>query len=265
MTALPFWIFIGSSVVIIGGLITAVATFKNTSKQEKEKIEAAIQRAKYEQESREKSDHIAALNEQIAKDQIGLRIKADEQLELQIELRKKSDEIAELNRKIAAKGDEIVNLNRDIAASITGGDSYCYVLSSQPDIKTNASMLMLQHEGKYPLYDVSIRIDDVEKVIDYLQNDWERDSLNLGSFAMQNKMATQASKVLQLGNIGVNQMIMNLGELRLPDTDKKGFNIYITSRNGNTIQYIRFRRVSGTWRRASQLIVNGKMLREKKS
>ena len=103
----------------------------------------------------------------LANSQIELRKKADDQTESQQLLRKKSDEIALLNREIAnnqrklsEKSDDISNLNKTIAATVTGGESFCFL---SPDLafgKINTIDFYLMTHGKYPLYDVFIRIWD---------------------------------------------------------------------------------------------------------
>jgi hypothetical protein len=44
----------------------------------------------------------------------------------------RSEEIARLNRELAAKSDEIATLTKENLATITGGDSFCYVSLASP-------------------------------------------------------------------------------------------------------------------------------------
>lgn len=240
MTTPAFWILIGGCIAVVGALIAAVGTFWNTNKQEKDKTQAAIQRANYEQESREKSDRIAELNEKIAADQRGLRIKADEQLQLQIELREKSDAIAELNRQLAAKSDEIASLNRSIAASITGGDSYCYMLFTI--VGPNSAQLAVIHQGNYPLYDVSFRIVDLDIFERVLK----------ANPVLTFDSTKSAEVVVPIGNLSPGQA-RALPHVISFDTDKPRYNIFISARNGMFTQLLRLRKVSGQWRFALQV------------
>ena len=64
---------------------------------------------------------------------------------------------------------EINKLNKKMSSDLTGGDGYCYFLPSRPGKKSNIVDLMLINEGDYPLYDIYVKIDDVEKLIDIVQ------------------------------------------------------------------------------------------------
>ena len=65
------------------------------------------------------------------------------------ELQKKTQEVAELTRKAAD--------------SITGGDSFCYVILGFLDRTKGIATIHLASKGKYPLYDVSVQIADLQK------------------------------------------------------------------------------------------------------
>src|SRR5262245_49338891 len=67
---------------------------------------------------------------------------------------------AQFESELRAKSDEIAELNRTIAKSITGGDSYCYLRLA--NLHSQGALLNLIHQGKYPLYDISIRIVDLQ-------------------------------------------------------------------------------------------------------
>jgi hypothetical protein len=54
--------------------------------------------------------------------------------------------------------------NDEIAAMVTGGDSFCYVSLAIGDGTTDSPDVVIEHEGKYPLYDVSIQMVDLEKL-----------------------------------------------------------------------------------------------------
>ena len=60
---------------------------------------------------------------------------------------------AQFERELRAKSDEIAELNRTIVASVTGGNSFCYLAFALGDGTTNSFPLMLVHEGDYPIYD----------------------------------------------------------------------------------------------------------------
>lgn len=250
-------VFIGVVFSIVGVLLGGVGAFRATRQQAQEQAEL-----------KNKSDEIAALYQKIAESQIELRAKADIQTEAQGQLRQKSEEISALNKEIAntqidlrRRSDEIAELNKTISATVTGGDSYCYFLVGHPSNKTNSVDLMLMTEGKYPLYDVSIKIDDVEKLLNIVMTQTENGNRPFQSMTEANTFMLQASRVIKVGNIGPSQA-MELGSLQLPDTDKQSFNISILARNGYVFQIVRFRRVKGEWKRAIQVHHNGKNVHE---
>lgn len=141
------------------------------------------------------------------------------------ELRKKSDEIAELNRRTAA--------------SVTGGDSWCYLaLDGQLD-DGNSGTLVLVHQGEYPLYDVSIRIVDLDK--------FEQIKGNLSLQAL-----AHSDTILNPGNLSPNQASM-LGAWEIPEKGLR-WNIFFAARNGFFTQRLRLLRVSGHWASATTVI-----------
>ncbi len=83
---------------------------------------------------------------------------------------KYQEERVEYERQLRAKSDEVAELNRTSAATVTGGDSFCYLAFSLGDGATNKPPLVLVHQGEYPLYDLGIRIVDLEKY-DLLKGD----------------------------------------------------------------------------------------------
>ncbi len=156
---------------------------------------------------------------------------------------------------------EITELNKKIAATLTGGDNYCYFLLLGPGEKSNIADLMLINEGEYPVYDVSIKIDDVEKLLSIIKDQQKKGNLPYDSRTRWNTMLFEVSKILRVGNIGPKQAV-ELGGLHLPNTDKKSYNIYITARNGSVMQAVRFRRVDGKWKTAMQVTRGSKVLEE---
>ncbi len=167
---------------------------------------------------------------------------------------------AEFEKDLRQKSEEIAELNKQIAANVTGGDSYCYLFVSQPGEKSNSSGLILMNEGKYPVYDISVKIDDVEHLVEIAKNEL-MNSEEATSWTQTTALLSRASKVFRPGNLGPNQAT-ELGELQLPTGDKQSYNIYIIARNSYVVQTIRFRRINGTWKRAEKIQVNGKVLRE---
>ncbi|MFA5180649.1 MAG: hypothetical protein WC405_04965 [Syntrophales bacterium] len=251
-------VFIGVTVSIIGAFLGGVGALLYTRQQTKGQMEL-----------RQKSEEIATLYNKIAESQLDLREKAENQAEVQRQLRQKSEEIAELNKDIAAaqrdlrkKSEEIAELNKDIAATVTGGDSYCHIDIYRPGKLSNIVDLMLMHEGKYPSYDVTIKIDDVEKMLNMFKSEERKGNIPYSSMTEAFTMMAQSSKIIRVGNIGPNQG-MQLDGLILPDTDRQSYNISITARNGIVSQIVRFRRVKGEWKIAHQINIPSKGVLER--
>ena len=105
------------------------------------------------------------------------------------------------------KNEEIVELNRKISHSITGGDSYCYFLIGRPGKNLNIADLMLRKKGEYPVYDISVRIDDVEKMLALGKEKQESGELPYDSMTGYYAAFSEASKVFRIGNIGPNHIL----------------------------------------------------------
>jgi hypothetical protein len=239
-------------VILIGAIVAALGAWWASNKQERDNAQAANARAEFERELRaksdeqaesqrqlrKKSDEIASLYQTLAESQRELREKADIQVEAQQELAKKSDEIADLNRQIAdaqrdlrSKSDEIAELNRQISHSLTGGDSYCYIRFMLGD--TDSARMMLLHQGKYPLYDVSLRM-------------WDPNDYGPGSEKLSFEELTKKDLIVNLGNLSPNQATL-LGKVQLPQTGIKDFALSFGSRNGFVEEVIKLRRINGQW------------------
>ena len=82
-------------------------------------------------------------------------------------LREKSEEIAALAKQNATLAQENAAVNKELVSLLTGGDSYCYLLpgfnvAGDAARRGHADIEVL-HSGKYPLYDVRIRVVDLQK------------------------------------------------------------------------------------------------------
>lgn len=67
------------------------------------------------------------------------------------------------SEQIASKSEQIANLNQELSNYVTGGDSYCWMFPML-DMVANRVTLLLEHSGKYPLRNVSVRITDKTKL-----------------------------------------------------------------------------------------------------
>jgi flagellar biosynthesis GTPase FlhF len=245
---------------LLGTALAAYAAFWSARKQETESTRAAQERVKFERELREKSDQqaqaqrelreksdeIAALYQKIAESQEELRKTAEEQTQEQRGLRQQSDEIARLNREIAEaqtelrlKSDEVAELNKTTAASVTGGDSYCYVqfINSLNGL-VNGRMMVI-HQGKFPLYDVQIRIVDLDKFNAMSKR---------GEITIETVM--QSEGILNIGNMSPNLAQMREVPPFSPTAEELNYNIFISARNGSFTELLRLKKINGVWKSA---------------
>lgn len=147
-------------------------------------------------------------------------------------------------RELKEKTEEIARLNAELAATVTGGNAFpsITVVSSKGSIPDNPN-LIVSNDGKYPLYDVAIRIVDLDVFHEKVEANPES--------TIEDVFAAQFTA--SLGNIAPNQ-IAHVGRLQLPkEKDLKGYNFFISARNGAVTQEFRFRRVGGTWRAATRI------------
>lgn len=89
--------------------------------------------------------------------------KTSENAELSQQIAKKSTEIAELYKQISSQSGEIAELNKQIAGSVTGGNSFCYLMPIPSFTEVNTLVFNLNHFGDYPMYDVRILVFDDTK------------------------------------------------------------------------------------------------------
>jgi cell division protein FtsB len=198
---------------------------------------------------------------QVSQMETSLRSKSDEIAELNKKLLTKTEEIAVLNRSIAAKSDAIAELNRDIAGMVTGGDSYCYFWITRIKSRPDFAGLTLHHQGKYPLYNLKIKIVDVEKIVGIMTEEMKTGEFWRRSWVEQDAILFPGSRIFNIGNFGPNYVIP-LVDIPLGPEDKKGYNIELTAQNCFIRQTLRFRKINGEWKMAEQLAVRGKIIKE---
>jgi len=117
-----------------------------------------------------------------------------------------------------------------IFSQITGGDSYCYVCFTQNYLGENN--LTILHQGQYPLYDLTVRIVDLDKF------DESTDSL---------ERAHEYQKIFSIGTMLPNQS-NNLCTITLSNQEiSKRFNIFFSARNGMFQELLRLKNVNNEW------------------
>lgn len=144
--------------------------------------------------------------------------------------------------KLSSKNEEIIGLNNQINYSITGGDSYSYLSINKSD-KGNKLSTVIVHSGDYPLYDLTLRIVDLDKF---------------------GKISGYWGEVLNIGNLPAG-MARTL-EYKIDFSNRKlaRLNIFISARNGHKTQLLRVKSLNGKWFFATQVkLDDGKIVFEK--
>lgn len=144
-------------------------------------------------------------------------------------------------RELRQKSDEIAELNKQIALSITGGDSFAYLIPIRLGVST--SSLAIIHRGEYPLYDLTLRVVDLEK--------WKaRDRQKPISFFDMQRDEIR----LDIGNVAANQARV-VGPMQI-DSDSLRWNIFFSARNGFYTQLLRLKRINGELKTALKVTRN---------
>ena len=199
-------------------------------------------------------------------------------------LQSKTEEVAKLSQENAELAKTNANLNKEIAGSLTGGDSFCYLMPLPSFTEVNTLAFHLNHFGKYPMYDVNIKVRDgtinenvdfgaiFEKHFGFRQKTYtmeEYSSRSKEEIHDQKKKSAVMSKemmeILNRANIvdkslgtithDVNRQGIKVFSFNLPpDRDHQEFSVQIYARNGYFHQKFKFKVVDGQWRMNSTLV-----------
>jgi hypothetical protein len=164
---------------------------------------------------------------------------SEQRADFEKQLADQSKEISKKSTEIANKNAEIAELNKQIAATLTGGDNYSYVQISPPKQNSHLCEVYLINPGDYPVYDVSVEITDVKRLLEL-----SHVAPPTGSQTEMGQYLAQAVTTYPTRNIGPKKSLP-LGMLQFPDSDTeqyKAYNVQITARNGWVDQEIRLRR-----------------------
>jgi len=140
--------------------------------------------------------------------------------------------------EIQGKNVKIEELNKYILSSITGGNSYCKLTFMFLD--NNDALMMVIPSGEFPLFDVSLRIVDLEKFEEDTKKNLSLESLS------------KSQIIRNIGNVSPKTTV-TMGKINLGSGDKKDYNVFISARNGHLQQLIRLRRVDGKWLQANSM------------
>jgi hypothetical protein len=142
----------------------------------------------------------------------------------------KSRQIAQLTGKLDA-----------IDNQMTGGESYCFVQFSFPVEVNNLINIDLYNAGDYPLYDIQIRMVDLNK---YHALKWK--------VSMPEEEIRKAETIYNMPVIGPHTLA-RITTFKTPAVDLYGFNIWIHTRYKEFVEESRFKRFNGRWRLAFRL------------
>ena len=139
-----------------------------------------------------------------------------------------------------SKSEEITELKNQIASSITGSNSFAYIVPTFFDPTHNSPMLTLVHRGKYPLYDLTVRILDMATF----------DNMARQNNSYSDKLREEVQ--LSISNIAPNQASM-LKTVQLGGAPLR-WNLFFSARNGFFTEFLRVRRVGNEWKTALKII-----------
>jgi hypothetical protein len=156
-----------------------------------------------------------------------------------LELRRQLSEVSGNLQKASQDVATLARENRDL---LTGGDSFCYISVGSLTGNDNVPLLLLS-AGKNTLQDVQVSLRDLD---------------NLHKLAKKGDSAPRQllSELLRGTRIGdlPPHAAQIIGWLRLR-SDQRSYFVQIEARNGTFIQPIRFRRVGGKWKVATEVSV----------
>lgn len=122
---------------------------------------------------------------------------------------------------------------QDIVGHATGGESYCWVMTSLDGTKSDHLLFMAMHVGDYTLEDIDIRVADL-------------DALKEGSCDLRDDRFFKIDRLLP----GTNHVF---GGFPLNGRSKRSFNIFMHSKNGRVVQEVRLVRGENGWSQAMRV------------
>lgn len=134
----------------------------------------------------------------------------------------------------------------ETTAFITGGDSVCYLTGNMgtQHHPHQVDPVWIVHHGRYPLYDIQIRIVDIDL------------STALVETPMWLERRNEYETLTKLGSlIPGHAADINVALPIHPDSTVRNFNIFFSARNGSFTQLLRFRKIDGQWLRATKVVM----------
>ena len=235
-------IFIGAIIAIAGGLLTAWGTFLQNKASSKRMQNIQSTGETLTLKSEEQLNEIIKLktsNSLLQSTTDSLNIKSTEQQKTILDLSKQNSELSL----------QLSQSTQTLYGNLTGGDSYCELII-KPINSITAELTLVSH-GEYPLYELSLRIVDLD-----VFNKTEIKSLD---------DIAKTQVILNVGNVPVKSAQF-LGQIRADfSIDYKAFNIFYNARNGFFTQGTRMFKIENSWKGATSIssLTSNKLLYEK--
>lgn len=189
------------------------------------------------EDAREQLQSVRSQNEEAASTISALR---DETTQLGTELAEVRADAAEqqvlLERRLRVQAEEIARLHQRTLNTVTGGGSFCYF-----NFAYDGQVMLLAHQGEYPLFDVSARVVDLD-----LHRALPR-PFTLEHFGL-------AEVNLPIGTLAPGRVTVWKKGLDPAELPEGGLNIFFSARNGWFTQQLRFAKVDGRLRTAYRVI-----------
>ena len=148
------------------------------------------------------------------------------------------------NAAIREKNDQIIVLQQENLNAVTGGDSFVEMrlleLGQELQAPTTPAFF---NRGKYPLYDVTARIVDLDLRIIPTDSDAIRKLMGLA---------------VNIGELAPNQPFSNMQPLSHSAESDINYNIFYSARNGHWTQFLRMKWTESGWSVANRIEQNGK-------
>jgi hypothetical protein len=153
------------------------------------------------------------------------------------------------------QSEELGKLNRYIAAAVTGDDSYCTATFMFRGPWPGVIEWAIVHHGKYPVYDVDVRINDETKQLSLLESRPKNDR----SLRQLEKIES-AEKTYRIGTVPpvtvysqtadrkeLSALPRKFALMEITGTDRQIYRVEIVQRNGVVNQFIEGQKKNGQW------------------
>lgn len=157
--------------------------------------------------------------------------------------------LARIEASVSNTLDRLEERSNFLIDHITGGDGYCRLEIVNPDYP--ARSILVSNSGSHPMYEVHMRIIDLEV---YEEVKAQTPEYSFGNAEINLPLGTLAHShsYIQECDLGLN----SYGDVRR-------FNIFFNARNGSFTQLLRYRSINGGWQMGTRIDRAGNTLFEK--